>query len=174
MDRLTEDDLATVLALPAHVYAPLLAPRPEWVGDLEALYPATHPVDGLPDLARDAGGDTRGFLPVAAPLLSEGLRRLRVGLATLSADDAPIDPTTVECMLLPRLIGAVTEALSLVMVLELNVARVKGTLTGGSPEERFSDFCVKLGRAEVRQALLCEYLRPLPLAPRHHHGLGGL
>ena len=157
MDRLTEDDLATVLALPANVYAPLLAPRPEWVGDLEALYPATHPVDGLPDLARDAGGDTRGFLLVAAPLLSEGLRRLRAGLATLSADDAPIDPTTVECMLLPRLIGAVTEALSLVMVLELNVARVRGTLTGGSPEERFSDFCVKLGRAEVRQALLCEY-----------------
>ena len=105
MDRLTEDDLATVLALPANVYAPLLTPRPEWVGDLEALYPATHPVDGLPDLARDAGSDTRGFLLVAAPLLSEGLRRLRAGLATLSADDAPIDPTTVECMLLPRLIG---------------------------------------------------------------------
>ena len=97
-----------------------------------------------------------------------------MGLATLSPDDAPFDSTTVECMLLPRLIGAVTEALSLVMVLELNVARVKGTLTGGSPEERFSDFCERLGRAEVRQALLCEYLRPLPLASQHHHGLGGL
>jgi type 2 lantibiotic biosynthesis protein LanM len=157
MDRLTENDLVTVLALPAHIYAPLLATRPDWIADLETLYSATNPCDGLPDVARDAGGDTRAFLPIAAPLLSEGLRRLRVGLATLSADDAPFDPTTVEGMLLPRLIGEITEALSLVMVLELNVARVKGTLTGDSPEERFSDFCARLGRTEVRQALLSEY-----------------
>ena len=78
MDRLTENDLVTVLALPAHIYAPLLATRPDWIADLETLYSATNPCDGLPDVARDAGGDTRAFLPIAAPLLSEGLRRLRV------------------------------------------------------------------------------------------------
>jgi type 2 lantibiotic biosynthesis protein LanM len=157
IDRLTEDDLATILALPSHVYSALLAPHPQWVGDLEALYSATNQLDSLTDLARDAGGDTGAFLQVAAPLLSEGLRRLRAALPMLSADDAPFDTTTVERMLVPRLIEAVTEALSLVMVLELNVARVKGTLTGDSPEARFNDFCERLGRVDVRQALLCEY-----------------
>ena len=43
------------------------------------------------------------------------------------------------------------------MVLELNVARVRGELTGDTPQQRFDSFCERLRRTDVRTSIAREY-----------------
>ena len=49
------------------------------------------------------------------------------------------------------------EAANPTLILELNVARVEGRLAGGTPEERFADFCRQLGRPDTVRAFWGEY-----------------
>ena len=64
---------------------------------------------------------------------------------------------TVERLVLPHLFKTLTRALDLVMVLELNVARLKGVLKGETPEERFHSFCDRLRQMDVQLLTAREY-----------------
>ncbi|WP_242342860.1 type 2 lanthipeptide synthetase LanM family protein [Anaeromyxobacter terrae] len=158
LDGLSEAGLATLLGLPPDAYSDLLAAPPEWARELEALYLAPPPDDDVdPAFARYAEEGTNGFLWLAYPLVAEALRRFRARAARIPARGVPFDAASAEGLVVPRLLETLEHALEVVMVLELNVARVQGTLTGETPEARFRGFCERLRERDERLAIAREY-----------------
>src|SRR2546428_4766914 len=99
-------------------------------------------------------------------LLEEGLGRFGEGVRRLAADRVPFDALTAERLVLPSLLETLEAALELVVVLELNVARLKGVLKGKTPEERFHSFCDRLRQIDVRSSIMREY--PVLFRSLHH------
>ena len=158
IDGLTEEALQTILGAPPEAYAGLAASPPDWASDLEELYqvgPAADDVD--PELSRLAQSGTNGFLWLASPLIREALRRFRERSARFPAAGAPFDAAAAERLTVPYLMATLKHALETAMVLELAVARVQGSLTGETPEERFRSFCDRLRDHGVRLSLVREY-----------------
>ncbi len=167
LDGLTEEDLLAILGLPPEVYSELIASPPDWVRELERLYLTPRPLDDDPEFLRYAEEGTNRFLWIAYPLFQEGLRRFREGAGRLPAEGVPFDPVTAERLVLPHLFKTLKGALDLVMVLELNVARLQGVLKGETPEERFHSFCDRLRQMDVQLSIAREYpvlLRALYIA----------
>jgi type 2 lantibiotic biosynthesis protein LanM len=158
LDGLTEEGLLTILGLPPEAYSELNASPPDWARELEALY-GTRPAveDDDPEFTRYAGEGTNGFLWLAYPLIREALRRFREGAGRWSATGVPFDAASAERLILPHLLETLKHALEVVMVLELNVARVQGALEGETPEARFRSFCERLRDADVSRSIAREY-----------------
>jgi type 2 lantibiotic biosynthesis protein LanM len=170
LDGLTEEDLLAILGLPPEVYSELIASPPDWFRELERLYLTPRPLDDDPEFLRYAEEGTNGFLWIAYPLFQEGLRRFREGAGRLPAEGVPFDKVTAERLVLPYLLETLKGALDLVMVLELNVARLQGVLKGETPEERFHNFCDRLRQMDVQLSIAQEYpglLRALYIATVH-------
>jgi type 2 lantibiotic biosynthesis protein LanM len=157
LDSLTERDLLAILSLPPAVYSELITAPPDWVVDLERLFVAGCSFDADPAFSRYAQDETKRFLWIIAPLVREGLRRFREGIGRLELTSAPFDPPAAEGLVLPHLLRTLQGALDLVMVLELNVARVRGELTGDTAQQRFDSFCERLRRTDVRTSIAREY-----------------
>ena len=111
----------------------------------------------LPEIATQS--TTRGFLILAEPLIERALEKLRDGITQLlqSGRYLPFDPENVEKLLLPNLIGPMMWLVTRTMVLELNVARLRGLLEGETPEERFQSFLTYLRQPGVAISILREY-----------------
>lgn len=158
VDGLTEEGLRTILELPPEAYSELGSSPPGWARELEALYLAPGLIEDVePEFARYAEEGTNGFLWLAYPLIREGLRRFRAVAARWPVGCVPFDAASAERLVLPRLLETLKHALEVVMVLELNVARVQGTLEGETPEERFRGFCERLRDRDTRLAIAREY-----------------
>ncbi|WP_211716010.1 type 2 lanthipeptide synthetase LanM family protein [Nocardiopsis sp. MG754419] len=130
---------------------------PWWVAELtERLSSA----DQARPAAKSSPADTEphGFLIPAAPLLRHGLERLREGMAALAPDfPLRIDIEAVESSLLESLHRELVQIIARTAVLELNVARLEGRLTSGSPEERYEEFVGQLARPERMREFWSEY-----------------
>ena len=101
-----------------------------------------------------------GFLIVIAPLIFEGRERVKRGLANLqkSFPHGPIsEPKMVERMLFANVRSLLEQMLAKTLVLELNVARLQGTLSGETPEARYVSFIEQLGQPGRVRALVEEY-----------------
>jgi type 2 lantibiotic biosynthesis protein LanM len=155
-DGLSEEDLLVVLG-PPEDWAGIVDTALAWLQDLERLYAAPASLDDDPEFARYAEQGSNGFLWIAYPLIREGVRRFRKRVGAFAARGAPFDAASAERLVLPHLLATLKRALDLVMVLELNVARVQGALTGESSQERFRTFCDSLRRQDVRLAIAREY-----------------
>jgi type 2 lantibiotic biosynthesis protein LanM len=100
-----------------------------------------------------------GFVELVRPLIDDGLRRVRaaVGAAYAQAPSPHLDPDR----LADQLCVAPTSALNLLvgraLVLELNVLRVQGQLSGTTPAERFQDFLRRLHDPKYALEVLMEY-----------------
>ena len=125
--------------------------------DLERLFVGGCSVDADPAFSPYVQEEANRFLWIAAPLVREGLRRFREGIGRLELTGAPFDASAAERLVLPHLLHMLRDALDLVMVLELNVARLRGELTGDTPPQRFDSFCERLRRTDVRRSILREY-----------------
>lgn len=159
-DNLTEKDLLAILALPPKVYAQLTTVPPDWLTEIEGLYlspRSTDPGEADLEFSRHAAEETNGFLWLAHPLIQEGRRRLRKRMRPLAVHSLPFDPGTVEGLVLPHLFGALHSLLAMVMVLELNVARLQGLLKGDRSEDRFRNFCDRLRHKDVQLSIAREY-----------------
>src|SRR3954469_12742485 len=121
-----------------------IAEPPDWILKLQRLYVTPRPPGGDPDFLRHVEDGTRGFSWLVAPLFHDTLQRFREGVARIATGAAPFAAQTVERLLVPSLLATLREALDLVMVLELNVARVQGALSAPTPEARFREFCESL------------------------------
>src|SRR5262245_36900245 len=99
------------------------------------------------------------FIEIIEPLIRRGRDRLRERINALvqSRSELPFDPETVDQVLYANLPGQLLLRLSRTFVLELNVARLEGVLTGSTPEERFQSFVERLRQPDVMLALLEEY-----------------
>ncbi|PYR98311.1 MAG: type 2 lantipeptide synthetase LanM [Acidobacteria bacterium] len=157
LDGLTEEELLAILGLPPEVYSELITASPDWLRELDKLYLTPRSPDDDPEFLRYTKEGTNGFLWIAYPLLREGLRRFREEIFRLPTVGVPFDPVTAEHLVLPHLLKSLKETLNLVMVLELNVARVQGALKGETPEERFHNFCERLRQMDVQLSIAREY-----------------
>lgn len=112
--------------------------------------------------AGDHTADNRamaGFLTPAAPLIARACRRLGRGMRCMERryGRCPFDRDVTGNLLLGELAGELAQMLGRVFVLELQVARLEGTLDGGTPEARFRSFVEQLQRPEAALALFEEY-----------------
>ncbi len=98
------------------------------------------------------------FADALEPLLAPAKTRLRAELTDLLARYPRLVYHQSATSSLDRaLVRRVHRMAARTLVLELNVARLQGTLAGDTPEERFADFMRRFDRPEVLATLLCEY-----------------
>lgn len=160
-DRLTEADFIRLLGESADSVRARLTASPAWLEELAAAYsqPSTPaPVEtevALPGQAPDLSG----FLCAIEPLIERARRRVSQGIGRLCRTHRarPFDPDTVLTLLLTSLPTQLIARLSRTMVLELNVARLEGFLTGDTPEDRYRSFVTRLQSRDAALAILSEY-----------------
>ncbi len=105
------------------------------------------------------GEEELGFLELVQPLVDLACDWLYEGVLDL-IDHWPIlpfDPEMLEDILMANLVDPLLMRIGRTMVLELNVARLQGHLSGSSPEERFKSFIVRLRSPEASMAILADY-----------------
>lgn len=152
----TEDDLRRLLGESGEALRDRHTGPPAWLRELEQAF-SKPPTGGPPYEPADAGD--RGFLEMVAPLIERGRDRVRREAQELAgkSPDAPFDPNTIENLLLSPLLEQLHRVMGRTMVLELNVARLRGDLVGDTPEERFDAFIEHLSRRAAALSILREY-----------------
>ena len=161
LDRLDEESFTHLLSVSAEGLRARLTAPPGWLVELQEAYSApedtgTEP-PALPESVRaDPMG---GFLELLRPLLGRARERLRAGIARIARDGTglPFDTVDIEGILFGSLPARLLWMLDRTLVLELNVARLRGQLRGATPEERFRDFVEGLRRRDAALAILQEY-----------------
>jgi lantibiotic modifying enzyme len=93
------------------------------------------------------------------PLIGRAVRRLRSGIRSLPPvrGTDPFEAGTIEEIFLSLLPDCLLPILLRTMVLELNVARLQGSLRGETSEERFQSFIDRIKQPQIRLELLSEY-----------------
>jgi type 2 lantibiotic biosynthesis protein lanM len=141
--------------------------NPEWAEVIDNLYFSPNSsldegdVYGLTSatIARNDVASNYGWLFFAAPILNFEKRVLRkLLIEDLASNDEDIK--ILESLLDQVWLGTIHRSLELVsrvLILELNVSRVRGDLAGATPEERFQDFLSKLKSKSYKRELIREY-----------------
>jgi type 2 lantibiotic biosynthesis protein LanM len=157
-DGMTEAEFEHLVNEPIACVRDRLPAPPAWLTDPAAAFahPSSAPLP-LPEHFRTH--PLAGLLPLAHPLLCQGLERLRAGIADLVRryPSVPFDPTTIEEILFVGLPAWLIRMMSRTAALEVNVLRLQGLLTGDTPEERFHHFAERLRQPEHALALWQEY-----------------
>lgn len=155
---LTEADLLLLLDEPDGALRARCPAEPPWLAGVRAALSA--PSGGAvptPEPVREyaLAESLRAF----APLVERGRERLRARVAEIVAGRAsvPFEPATAVELAYPALPPALVTKASRVLALEVNVARLRGELPGGSPEERFAAFFDRLATPQGLAALFDEY-----------------
>jgi type 2 lantibiotic biosynthesis protein LanM len=133
---------------------------PGWLREIkQAFSGADHRHVEEDSIAQSGIRGYEGLLAAFAPVIDRACNRLRDSVQSLSRStmDLPFDSRTVVQLVLPGLALRLLEISSRTLVLELNVARLRGLLKGESPEERFRSYCQLLRNPDVLISLLEEY-----------------
>jgi type 2 lantibiotic biosynthesis protein LanM len=154
---LTADDLPWLLEEAPQALTARIGRTLPWRAELDAAY-APRPEEDAPAPAVPVAPHAEGFLTLARPLVERGVARLRRGIAHL-AEGFPlrIDTEPVERSLTVPLYRELDQLVGRTVVLELNVARLEGTLTAETARGRFEEFARSLGDRERARGLLTEY-----------------
>jgi type 2 lantibiotic biosynthesis protein LanM len=113
----------------------------------------------LPLPERLRGHGLTGCLHSIAPWIDQARERVRRGAHRLAESFAEpaFDPNVIEESLALNLAEPLLVTMTRVMVLELNVARLEGSLIGETPQQRFACFLNRLKQPEVLERLFDEY-----------------
>ncbi|MGB7926409.1 MAG: type 2 lanthipeptide synthetase LanM family protein [Pyrinomonadaceae bacterium] len=149
---ISESEFGTLLSLSVEELGRNVQGRPPW---LEELFEAF----SRPNPKLDNGGRQVNFLRAVEPLLNLFRSRLHKEVLKISRglEKAPFNPLTVESLFFRNLSRRLLWMLSRTLVLELNVARLSGSLDGNTAEARFESFIESLGQGETAIAILQEY-----------------
>jgi type 2 lantibiotic biosynthesis protein LanM len=155
LDGIQEERLLQVLGEPVENLQARLRELPAWLLELAEAF--ARPASGF--ASPPPGEEMLGFLDLIQPLVDRACDRLSSGLAALASKwpRLPFDPETVVDVLLMNLPEPLLTRLGRTLVLELNVARLKGLLDGATPEARFQSFIRRLRQPEEAIAILAEY-----------------
>ncbi|HEV2863656.1 MAG TPA: type 2 lanthipeptide synthetase LanM family protein [Pyrinomonadaceae bacterium] len=143
-----------------------VAHAPAWLSEYrEAFFPRAddaHQSGGPGPTPDEASARTEmGFLLLAEPLIARAMRRLREGVGRIrqTRGHIPFDPESVMGLLVSGfdLPGRLLNLLGRTLILELNVARLQGSLRGETPQQRFHCFLNDLGRREKALGIFREY-----------------
>ncbi len=131
-----------------------LSPTPAWLIEIERIYR-----DWSTNCARENEIADPGLHFIAEPILIEGRRQFRAGLATLTERyrEFPFELESVENLFLPDLLKQLSTVATRTLVLELNVARIKGRLKGETPEARYQDFIRLIRDPDILLRIWQEY-----------------
>ena len=176
---LTEDKVVELLAEAAESLAARLPDRPPWLdvitdawqrfgsvrlADLPTVDPpagAAHDGHAHDDDDDDDGQDNYAknqmFLHLIAPLLTCGREDLRDRVAEVSVRHGYGDPLPADHPLFRPPLARLIHMIIFVMILEVNVARVEGRLTGETPSDRMASFVELIRDPESALRLLVEY-----------------
>jgi type 2 lantibiotic biosynthesis protein LanM len=160
-DGMSEQDFLRLLGEPIEAVRDRTAHIPAWLqhlaAALEAGDPSRLPAFPLAELMQQ--NEIAGFLQALVPLITDGCKRLQTHIAALTEahEQVPFDPNKIIDMLLAPLFTALVTMINRTMVLELNVARMRGQLQGSTPAERFLSFIQLLAQPETVTALFQEY-----------------
>jgi type 2 lantibiotic biosynthesis protein LanM len=161
LDGLTEKEFFNLLGEPIEAVRDRLSHPPAWLSAMEQAFanPAYAYAHTLPPLEMLQGQEATGFLYAVEPLINQGCDQLQEGIQSLiqTQSDLPFDPETIIEVLFAALPDQLLWMLNRTLVLELNVARLQGQLTGNTSEERFQSFLQCLRQRDRALALLQEY-----------------
>lgn len=160
-DGITEGEMLHVLGEPAEAIGGRLSATPAWATEIAEAFqtPAHQETGDLPLPAALREHTVSGFLEMIAPLMARGRDRLREGLQAIGHRfaDAPFETASTVEALFGNLPSQLIRILAPTLVLELNVARLQGDLTGDTPEERFASFLRLLRGSNAAVAILQNY-----------------
>jgi type 2 lantibiotic biosynthesis protein LanM len=130
------------------------SPADEWITALERSFMAAGD-EATP--ARPAGA--AGFLALVEPIMQESTAQLQRRVAQIAAAsrDLPFNPATVVALFVEGLTLTMRAIVGRTLILELNVARLRGELAGDTPEERFASYTETLRDPGRARALFDEY-----------------
>lgn len=161
MDGLTEEDLLTLLGEPLEsLQARLSQPYPpEWLVELRSALTDPIPSEDIAQLLAEAMPESEAiaFLLPFTPLMHSGIARLRTEIEKLAHGPLPFDQQQIIALLLPNFVQQIMPKISKTLVLELNIARLRGQLQGETPQERFHSYIQRLCQREHLVAFLEEY-----------------
>lgn len=155
---ITEEEFFNLLGETDEAVRDSFSTPPKWLTDITSAF--SHPNTNLPPLPQKLNHpEISGFLDAIAPMIAQGCDRLRAGIASLTEKQShiPFVPDTIEELLFANLPEKLLAMLSRTMVLELNVTRLQGHLTGNTPQERFHSFLQHLRQPDTALNLLQEY-----------------
>ncbi len=156
----TEEMLLTLLDQSEEDLSALFTTQPPW---LDALFLSFNHSDtsnlSVPSASQTYDQQALLFLQPVRPLLKQGFSRLHAGIDGLKKTytSLPFDDQNIDSLLLPHIFKQMVSKMTRTVVLELNVARVQGHLSGETPEERFAHFLHQLAEPECMLTLLEEY-----------------
>ena len=104
-------------------------------------------------------GEIKEFLEIIAPIIDRGREKLRQGIQKIieTQSCSPFELTTVENLFLEQLPDTLLRIITKTLVLEMNVARLQGTLKGNTSEERFQSFLDQFCQPNKALQLFEEY-----------------
>lgn len=136
---------------------------PDWIAawDEALSRPTSESFEPLPLPEELRDDPAAGFLELLRPLLDRARLRLRQGIERVVRDDGPAAPPfsvpEAERLVTEPLAFRLLPLLARTLVLELNVARLQGLLSGETPEERFASFVDRLRDRATAATILQEY-----------------
>jgi class II lanthipeptide synthase len=135
-------DLTALLGESRESLRARLGDEPRWSRTFTAAWHSGFGAPGADRSGDDGLPDDLGFLEMSRPLLASARAELLAELAELAGPIAAIPELAALPEILAGSLPLVTLAGSVrrMCVLELNVARAEGWLTGENPQERFRDF----------------------------------
>jgi type 2 lantibiotic biosynthesis protein LanM len=158
LDGLTEEKLFYLLGEPIEALNHRLANDPPWLAEfLTSISPSG--VAQTVTVEKKQVNDASGFLEVIRPVVERSAARLHEKLSSMIGDrtDLPFTVAALEPHLRVQLFTQLIRLINRTMVLELNVARMQGYLSGETPEERFVSFLERIQVPEHRLGLFEEY-----------------
>lgn len=156
LDGLTESELRTLVGEPAEAIRERQTEAPAWLIALQEAFTRPSP-ERFPVAPPES--PSIGFLNVIQPLLDAAFSRLLAGLREIAArhPGAPFDATAAASLLAVNLPPSLLLLMTRTMVLELQLARQQGQLSGETPEERFRSFVESLRNPGIALTLLRQY-----------------
>ena len=154
LDNLSEQDFLNLLGESTKVNKPLTF-SPQWLIEIEQAFSEANTDRLFASEPKDIGG----FLYLVEPTIARGYKQLEEAIQSLAEthESLPFDPKSIITKLFRGLSDKLLEMLNRTLLLELNVARLQGILSGDTPEARFDSFINYLRQQERAWELLQEY-----------------
>jgi type 2 lantibiotic biosynthesis protein LanM len=155
---LPETDLKKLVGATPEQLQTITGRPPSWVVRFNAIFGLMKEKDRGNLSAFVAPGEDADLAAITWPWLFYATDWIR----SLIAQNRPaaknfFDPDYAISLFLPRLVRRLTWCIQRTFLLELNVARVRGQLSGDTPEDRYHNFCRRIVNSDVAYSIFLEY-----------------
>jgi type 2 lantibiotic biosynthesis protein LanM len=155
----SEEAFLHILNEPIEAVQERLAASPSWLRTLDSAFSSAALSAAISFEEISPNNETVLFLNLIEPLIRQARNQLRAGVDSLRKEIATpfIVDESVEHALFTNVARQLLHMLIPTLVLELNVARLRGLLEGDTHEQRFHSFVARLRQRDIALALLREY-----------------